>query len=540
MSNVPFSQSTPVGAAQTPPNDQSAELETISLDAAREMFEQIAGRPSLGTELEALDELLAGVDCTPLAVTLLAQLARQDNSPSQLLQRWRHSKTAFISTGGDHRESSVNVSIQISLDLLSAMNGGTEGGQLLSICAHLPDGLRTPVFAQLVAHFGDIHAARDLLVTFALITVGSNDELRMLNPVRHFVLKHLPVTAGHLAALREIYFAIAASGPVVIDENFSELAKNMAPEYNNLTSFLLHLIGTEEPSQELYDAVNHVSEYSYYTIPSPTLREAFRSRLTTHPSWLAQCLRDLGRTRLVRDEYSLAMDNFQAARILYATLGNTTSETQCRQFLGQCLRMQGLWEDAERELHAARDAFVELGREVDAAKCALELGDIYHMRGDFEQATFHLILARDVFKGRGERLRTAQCTRSLGLIQFRQDNLPAAESELRSAMSEFEAIGSSLDAARCIESLGNVRIRQRDYDSAEKLLVSAKEVYVQLGMKLDLANCHASFGTLYSDQGKTLEAIESFETARNIYGLVGYQDRVADCTSEITKLRNAM
>ncbi|KAH7099943.1 hypothetical protein BKA62DRAFT_275554 [Auriculariales sp. MPI-PUGE-AT-0066] len=277
----------------------------------------------------------------PLAVTLLAQLTHQKNSPSQLLQRWHHSKTAFIRTGGDHRESSVNVSIQISLDLLSAMTGGTEGGQLLSICAHLPDGLRLPVFAQLVSHFSDIHAARDLLFAFALVSVGSNDELRMLSPVRHFVLKHLPMTASHLAALRDIYFAVAASGPITMDEDFSQLAKNVAPEYGNLTSLLLHLIETEESSQELVDAVYAVSEYSYYTAPSPTLREAFRLRLTTHPAWLANCLLNLGRTRLIRDEYALATDNFQAARKLYATLDDKIPEAQCRQLLGQCLQVQG-------------------------------------------------------------------------------------------------------------------------------------------------------------------------------------------------------
>ncbi|KAH7102247.1 P-loop containing nucleoside triphosphate hydrolase protein [Auriculariales sp. MPI-PUGE-AT-0066] len=323
---------TPSGIEWT--NDQSAELEAISLEAAQETFEQIAGRPSLATELAALGQLLACVDCMPLAVTLLAQLARQKNSPSQLLQRWHHSKTTFIRAGGDHRESSVNVSIQISLDLLSGMTGGSEGCQLLSICAHLADGLRLPVFAQLVAHFSDIHAARDLLVTFALITVGLNDELRMLSPVRHFVLKHLPMTAGHLAALREIYFAIAASGPLLADENFSQLAKNVAPEYGNLTSFLLHLIETEEPSQELYDAVDRVSEYSYYTVPSPTLREAFRLRLTTHPAWLANCLFDLGRTRFMRDEYSLATDNFQATRKLYATFGNRILRRDAGSFSG--------------------------------------------------------------------------------------------------------------------------------------------------------------------------------------------------------------
>ncbi|KAH7102251.1 P-loop containing nucleoside triphosphate hydrolase protein [Auriculariales sp. MPI-PUGE-AT-0066] len=223
-------------------NAQSAQLDTISLDAARETFDYIAGAPRLLTEWEALNKLLSSVDCVPLAVTLLSRLALLKNSPSQLLQRWHHNKTTFIYTRGDHRESSVDFSIRISLDLLLGMAGGAEGEHLLSICAHLPDGLRTSVYAQLLDHFADIDAAKDLLVEFALVSVGSEKELRMLSPVRHFVLKYHPMTASHLDALRKIYFAIAGSGPVHIDENFTRLAQNVAPEYGNLNSFLLYLV----------------------------------------------------------------------------------------------------------------------------------------------------------------------------------------------------------------------------------------------------------------------------------------------------------
>ncbi|KAH7097892.1 hypothetical protein BKA62DRAFT_674677 [Auriculariales sp. MPI-PUGE-AT-0066] len=475
-------------------NARAVGLVTLSLDAARDTFEQIAGHSQLATECQSLDELLAGVDCVPLAVTLLAQLGALSNAPSQLLQR--------------------------------GMAGGSEGRQLLSICAHLPDGLRPPIFAQLLTHFSDIHAARDLLVLFALVSVGSNDELRMLSPVRHFVLKDLPMTDGHLAALRDIYFAIAASGPVEPNENFSQLAKNVEPEYGNLTSFLLHLIETEEPSQELYDAVHRVSEYSYYTVPSVTLREAFRLRLTMHPAWLGRCLQNLGRTRVSRDEYSQAADKFQAARKLFTTLGDRLQEAGCRQLLGQCLQLQTSFEAAERELHAARDTFLDLDCEVYAARCAHELGIICQQRDENEQAIVHLTSARDTFKRHGKRSLAAQCTYVLGVIQSEQSNLPAAEFELRSAKFEFEAVSNLLGAAQCMETLGDVRILQEDYDSAEKLLFSAQKAYKQLDEKLGLANCLWSLGTLYRDQGRTLEALESFETARDIYESIGRRDWV--------------
>ncbi|KAH7098664.1 hypothetical protein BKA62DRAFT_362269 [Auriculariales sp. MPI-PUGE-AT-0066] len=373
-------------------NAPSAGLEAISLGAARETFEQIAGRPELASECKALDSLLANVDCMPLAVTLLARMARLSNSPSHLLQRWQLKKTSFIRSGGDDRESSVDVSIQISLDLLKGMHNGMEGQQLLSICANLPDGLRPSVFEQLYTHFSDIHGAKDLLVEFALISIGPENELKMLSPVRHFVLKHHHMTMNHAAALRKIYFDIAASGPTRMDENFSRLAQNVAPEYDNLTSFLLHLINMEEPSQELFDAIEAVSEYAYWTVPSTTLREAFSQRLDAHPAWLASCLECLARTQLSRDEYALAAVNLHAARKLYTTLDNRFREAVCGRLLGKCLWMQDSLEAAERELLAAQNTFIELGNEGSAAQCAQVLGLICISRHDYDQAVIHIIL----------------------------------------------------------------------------------------------------------------------------------------------------
>ncbi|KAH7098638.1 hypothetical protein BKA62DRAFT_674146 [Auriculariales sp. MPI-PUGE-AT-0066] len=520
-------------------NAQSAELETISLDAARETFEQLAGRHKLETEHIALDTLLASLDCVPLAVTLLGQLAQLNNAPSLLLRKWQLTKTKFIRTHGDHRESSVDISVQISLDLLSAMTGGSEGKQLLSICAHLPDGLRPQVFTELLNQFSDIYMARDLLVTFALVSIGPDEELKMLSPVRHFVLEHQPMTAGHAEALRKIYFSIAASGPMYMDENFPLLAQNVAPEYGNLSSFLLHLIGTEQPSKELFDAVEAVSEYSYWTVPSATLRNAFRARLVTHPGPLAECLQGIGRTQMKRSEHGLATETLNIARRMYSDLGNGFQEASCRCILGVCLQLQGSLDEAEREQFAARHTFIELGRETSAAECTQELAVICRLRGAYEQAILHFTSARDIFTQHEERLYAAQCTRGLALIQIAQDNLIDAESELQCALSEFETLGVHSDAARCANYIGVVRTRLKDYDLAEIHLNNARETYAQLGSQLGLANCHCSLGELYRDQGRVQEAIENFTIAQTIYEALGIQKWTIICDEQIASCRSA-
>ncbi|KAH7090128.1 P-loop containing nucleoside triphosphate hydrolase protein [Auriculariales sp. MPI-PUGE-AT-0066] len=503
-------------------NTQSAELAQLSLDAARDTFVQIATLPAESTEQAVLDTLLIELDCVPLAVTLLAKLAVRKNSPSDILRRWKKSRTKLFHTQGEHRLRSVDVSITVSLDLLKGMSRGVEAMQLLAVCAHLPDGLMRPVFEQLDENFGNIDAAKDMLVEFALVTVGAEGELKMLSPIRYFVLENHKMTDTHFDSLQQIYFDIAASAPQEPADDFTRRSTQFAPEYGNLTSFLLHLINSEEPSEKLFDAVHAVSEYAYCTMPSTTLREALLLRLTTQTAWRAECLQGLGRTRLRRDEYSHATDNLQAARRLFAELGNRYQEAACRFILGNCLQMQVLFDAAEAELRAGRDIFIELGYESDAAECTQRLGDICRRRGEYDQAIDHLTSARDTFKRHGERLYAAQCTRSIGQIQIGQGNLSAAGSDFQSALSEFEALGEQVGAAQCTQLLGEVR----------------RQAFTRLGSRSDVAHCHWSFGLLYRDQYRKREALASFESARDIYEALGWQADVADCNSLIQNLRN--
>ncbi|KAH7086651.1 hypothetical protein BKA62DRAFT_236493 [Auriculariales sp. MPI-PUGE-AT-0066] len=561
-------------------NKQSAELPTLSLDAARNTFTQIATLPSEPAEKAALVTLLGEIDYVPLAVTLISRLALLKNSPSELLRRWQERRTQLLCEQGDDRLRSVDVSITVSLDLLQGMGHGAESMQLLAVCAHLADGLRRPVFLQLKQHFSNIDVARDLLIEFALVAAGDAGELKMLNPIRHFIMDNHPLVPDDphqyaegltrmmqrmawflapkflkaslwdesnekrhnalqlYASMRAIYFDIAASAPQEPADDFTVRSTQFAPESGNLTSFLMHLIDSEGPSKKLFDAVEAVSEYAYYTMPSPTLREALLLRLTTQTAWRAQCLQGLGRTRLKRDEYSLATDNLQAARILYAELGNRYREADCRSLLGECLRMQDLHDAAEEELRAARDIFIELGYEYYAAQCTQRLGNICRRRNEYDQAIDHLTSARDTFKRHGNRIYAAQCTQHLGQIQLGQGNLSAAGSDFQSALSDFKALGEQLGATQCTRLLGVVRRCQGDYDSAESLLTAALEASTRQGFRSDVANCHWSFGYFYLNQDRTREALASFESSRDMYGALGRPVDVAECNSQIQKLRN--
>ncbi|KAH7090092.1 hypothetical protein BKA62DRAFT_835124 [Auriculariales sp. MPI-PUGE-AT-0066] len=490
--------------------------------AARETFEQISGQPELASERNALDTLLANVDCMPLAVTLLAQLAQLKNPPSQLLQRWHRTKTGFIRSDGDDRESSVDVSIQISLDLLEGTRNGTEGQQLLSICAHLPDGLRPSVFEQLYTHFMTYTGERFAFQsgsTFRTEAPSHGDEPRRGST------KDLLCHRGILSKTygRELLAASPECGSGVRQ---SDVIPTSLDQYRGTVS------GT-------FDAIYALSEYAYWTVPSTTLHEAFRQRLDAHPVWLARCLTDVARTQISQDEYALAVVNLNAARKLYATLGDKFQEAVCGQLLGRCLRAQNSLEAAEREFLAAKDTFIEFGDERNAARCAQDLGVICELRDDYAQAKIHFTSARDDFKRCGDRLGAAQCSQPLGAMQVVLGNFSEADAELQSALAEFEALAVPNGMARCAVDLGGLRVRQKDYDSAEKHLATAREIFTRIGDRDGLAYCHWNLGKLRHVQGRLQDATENFSIAEEIYTAIGNQRFATACRKMIAELRNS-
>ncbi|KAH7101872.1 hypothetical protein BKA62DRAFT_792918 [Auriculariales sp. MPI-PUGE-AT-0066] len=522
-------------------NASTASLEPFSAIAAIKTFDAIARTSENDAESErtAVLDLITAVDCMPLAVNLLAELVQCGNKPFDLLRHWNESHTAMLQTYPNGRESNVAASIEVSISLLTAGSNGNEPLQLLAICAHLPSGLRTTVFDQLKPHFEDLDSASRCLKSFALISAGPEGELKMLSPIRHFILNAHPMTANHHAAMRQIYFDIAASAPTKLSEEFTTKSTAVAAEYENLNVFLLHLINTEEPSQSLVDAVRAVSAYAYLTTPSVTLFVALRSRLDGHASWLAWCCGHIGQNYLQLGDYASASNALLQASEIFNRIGDRRSAAHCAHLLGDCQRNQGFYEVAVQRYTAARDTFLELHDHLNASLCLMTLGDIAANQGKYEDAKQYLTSARSAFTGESkDRYYAAQCTSRLGHIYTLEDNLSMAETELQTAQSEYQAIGDPFGIIQCMAMLGDLRRRQRDFSLAEELLVSAREQFIRMGMQVDQADCIYDIGLLRGDQGRVQEALEAFRTAAQIYERKGAAARLEQCRLAIEGLEN--
>ncbi|KAH7084037.1 hypothetical protein BKA62DRAFT_801853 [Auriculariales sp. MPI-PUGE-AT-0066] len=513
-------------------NESSAELRPISLEAAHDTFVKLSWSPGTTAEEVSLNDLLQAVDCVPLAVTLLARLAKlPGKSPSSLLKQWHREHTKMMAKTSDRgREFNVEVSIQVSLDLLASTGTDAEAEQLLFVCALLPDGLRPEVFEQMTDSFKNISGAKDLLLTFALVSLGRDGELIMLSPVRHFVLSRYSATStqagrsssSHLVALRKIYLRIAATAPQEPSEDFSSRVAAFAPEYGNLSSYLLHLIRSDEPSQDLVDAVSATANYSYWTNPSTPLLDALRPRLEGHTRWLARCLEGIGRVNIKLCKYALSAEPLIQAQDLYEELGDVDAQIGCKCMLGQSLHYSGRLEDAEQELLAAQALLSKSEGTRWKGLIHRDLGMIYFDRKD------------------GQRLYAAQCSRQLGQIALQQGRLPAAELDIQFALSEFEALGEPLGAGQCLIHLGKIRYLQGNLESAATLLGRAEVTLALVGQHVILAYCLQWLGIVYRDQGRKKDVMEKFEAARIIYESIDstYTRTCAqECSQEIAKLK---
>ena len=134
-------------------NRAAATLDTLTLDAAHDIFVAAAEEPTQPAEKTALLELLHAVDCMPIAVVLISQLAQQGHQPSLLLKRWNRTYSKLLASAGTGREHNVEVSITLSLKFLPPVDKDAGPFHLLSVCSELADGLREPVFEQLREFF---------------------------------------------------------------------------------------------------------------------------------------------------------------------------------------------------------------------------------------------------------------------------------------------------------------------------------------------------------------------------------------------------
>ncbi|KZV71423.1 hypothetical protein PENSPDRAFT_751811 [Peniophora sp. CONT] len=159
---------------------------------------------------EYTNMLVEAVDCVPLAVTLLARLARSE-TPKDLWSRWETEHTELVrSHGAEHRLNNLDISIGLSLQALHY----PAAGDVLSIICIFPLGLgmegEVPSLEHALKERLNFRRALALLKQYSLVYIEGDDRpirrLHVLSPIRDHMLQHRRVSD-------DLFLAIADAVP---------------------------------------------------------------------------------------------------------------------------------------------------------------------------------------------------------------------------------------------------------------------------------------------------------------------------------------
>lgn len=177
----------------------------------------------LAVASQELSTLLEEVGRLPLAITLLAKVASlspSSTNPSKLLMRWERHRTALLEDGVPHRLHSVDASILVSIES-ETMANEPEALQLLSLLAQLPAGITSSAtLDSLTPGFRNSARAADTLCRVSL-AFWTNEKLKVLPPIRHFILPRYPLDSVHQRHLDACYIALCRSVPLPFDHPLS-------------------------------------------------------------------------------------------------------------------------------------------------------------------------------------------------------------------------------------------------------------------------------------------------------------------------------
>ncbi|KAF8144071.1 P-loop containing nucleoside triphosphate hydrolase protein [Mycena galopus ATCC 62051] len=175
------------------------QLNPLAAIAARATFVDIADEPTTPQEEVALHGLLEATGNVPLAISLMASVASSEGY-AITLSRWEAEHTKLLSEGIDKR-SNLEKSILVSLNSprLSAV---PQAMDLLGLLSMLPDGVSDVDLVQSGVSVPNILSAKSLLLGTSLAYVEHDGRLKVLAPIREYMLTAFPPPKIIILAMR--------------------------------------------------------------------------------------------------------------------------------------------------------------------------------------------------------------------------------------------------------------------------------------------------------------------------------------------------
>ncbi|KAJ6533995.1 hypothetical protein DFH09DRAFT_1092163 [Mycena vulgaris] len=470
--------------------------------------------------------LINAVDCIPLAITLLSQLAESDAS-EVLWASWNSESTKLVKSDGfAHRLNNLELSIELSLrgPRVRACSGALD---FFIILCMLPQGLpesRIPEFEKAFRKdFTGIRSAIRVLKQCSL-AYTLDGFLRVLSPVRQYTQSHpelsTPLSVTLFSLMADLYFNQIPTDQLDIP---SSVLQQIQFEISNISAVLNICLAKYANVQCTLQKIVEFSWICRYLAVYDTrlLSKAASIAHDNSPSQEGDCYYEQAIMHLRLNNLHEAENMLKTSLHLHTEANVRICQANSLRRLGEVYIKLNQLEDAKKWLHSALNLYTELDSQLGRANVLQELGELYTRLNRLEDADKSLQSALGLRTLVRDRFGQANDLQALGKLYTRLNRLEDAEKILQSALNLHTEIIDRLGLAGDLQALGELYIGLNRLEDAEKILQSARILHTEVNDRLGLAGDLQALGELYIELNRLEDADNFFQSALDLYIRLG-------------------
>jgi len=535
-------------------------LPPLELEDARKVFLKVAS--DISPAAPFLDELLEETACIPLAVELIARVAKVHKFLELVLGLLKESKEVWAKEVWAELDAVIEVSIN-SPPMKDCPK------RLLGLLAVLPDGIAVSDLEMLLPGCG-IREEEHTLVGAGLAIEDEVDQHRrvyMRTPVRKSVMRQdppLPLLADDLERAIKHYVELAATfGPMYGRKGGAAAVDRITPELANLEEMLLQGLDQPDPmpsiaaAQRVTDIILHSGRGT-----SRVLKKACEvaEKRGQKLDW-ADCCTRLGDIARFWSQHDSAQTWYGKALGLYEELEGcdlrlmssvndvNSIPTEGKNLIivanvQDVLHFRAFAADGKRVVDTDESQLPDQAPQIaklktllsglwgvpelpqsDKAKVISAVTSIVGHTQDLEQTKLN------DEKLKKTRCMHAYCVQMLGQVALLRSMYNPAIGNFTDAKKLYIELGDKNGVADCIKGLGDA-VRERSDQSALQYYKEACDLSRQEGYDLGLANSTQGMADIYLAKGgkdEVRSASSYYERAEGLYRRVGDYLGLANC-----------